>query len=46
MKNLLYIFSILYFTSCSTPGRTCGGGRKRSVQVEKITADKKTDKIS
>jgi hypothetical protein len=45
MKNLLFLFSILYLTSCSTPGRVCGGGRKRCVQFENISADKKLEKI-
>lgn len=46
MKKTAFLIGILFLVSCSTPGRTCGGGRKRCVQIEKNISNKKSEKIS
>jgi hypothetical protein len=42
MKKLLFIFTVLFITSCSSSNHVCGGsGGKRCVEVNtKTTPDK------
>jgi hypothetical protein len=35
MKKIVFLLSFLILASCATPGRTCGGGRKRIGNIEK-----------
>jgi uncharacterized lipoprotein YajG len=46
MKKTLFLLSFLILASCATPGRTCGGGRKRCVKVEKPLIETSNVKIS
>ena len=44
MKKTLSILCLIFLISCSTPGRVCGGGRKRCVEVSTISSPEKTSK--